>query len=62
MNGWKRLKKQHEHTQAIQAIINVNFFKSLKFFSCVSTTKLFPIPAVHDEKIMVTKPITDVRI
>ena len=48
--------KQHEQKPAIQHIINVNLFKSLKFFSFVSTTILLPIPAVQAENITTIKP------
>ena len=47
---------------AIHEIIKVNLFKSLKFFSFVSTIILLPIPAVHALNIIVTNPITEVNI
>ena len=41
---------------------NVNLLRSLKFFSFVSTIKLFPIPAVHAVNTTVMNPITEVKI
>ena len=43
-------------------MINVNFFKSLKFLSFVSTIMLLPIPAVHAEKITEINPVIALKI
>ena len=48
IKGWYKHKKQHVQIPETQEMSIVNFLKSEKFFSFVSTITLLPIPAVQD--------------